>query len=401
MSAEVLIRLSGVAKKFTTTLKKSMQYGALDLARTAVGLPAPRGRLRPGEFWAVRDVSFAVRRGECIGLIGPNGAGKSTLLKMLNGIILPDAGAIEIVGRVGALIEIGAGFHPLLTGRENIYINGAIMGLSRREIDRSLDSIIEFAELGTFIDTPVSYYSSGMYVRLGFAIAAHLKPDVLLIDEVLAVGDVGFRAKCYNYIAGFMQSCAVILVSHSMPHIDRYCQKSVLMLNGRAEAYDQTRTVIEKYYGAFQGERTTIVESGGNRLLRFELLDQHGSPVTAVNHGGLLRIRLQVMLEERISAPIVQLSFLNRELQVIAVSKSAPNAIRSLPGRATGLQVDIQPLILNTGAYKISLLVFDGSGQEHLLWHNAAWDLQVAGAMLNYGSAAVYFDATWTQVDEP
>ncbi len=272
------------------------------------------------------------------------------------------------------------------------------MGLSRREIDENLDSIIGFAELGTFIDTPVSYYSSGMYVRLGFAIAAHLKPDVLLIDEVLAVGDVGFRARCYNYIAGFMKNCAVILVSHSMPHIDRYCQKSVLMLAGKAQAYDQTRTVIEQYYGAFQGERSTIVESGSNRLLRLELLDQDNNPVSKIEHGGLLRVRLQVMLEERISAPIVQLSFLNRELQVIAVSKSEKNAIRSLPGKATGLQVDIRPLILNTGAYKISLLVFDNSGQEHLIWHNAAWDLQVTGAMMNYGSAAVYFDAAWTQV---
>lgn len=398
MSAEVLIRLSGVSKKFTTTLRKSMQYGALDLARTVVGLPAPKGRLRPGEFWAVHDVSFEVRRGECIGLIGPNGAGKSTLLKMLNGIILPDAGTIEMRGRVGALIEIGAGFHPLLTGRENIYVNGTIMGLSRREIDENLNSIIGFAELGTFIDTPVSYYSSGMYVRLGFAIAAHLKPDVLLIDEVLAVGDVGFRAKCYNYIASFMKSCAVILVSHSMPHIDRYCQKSVLMLAGKAQSYDQTRTVIEQYYGAFQGERRTIVESGGNSLLRLELLDQDNNPITKIEHGSLLRIRLQVMLEERISSPIVQLSFLNRELQVIAVSKSDKDAFRSLPGKATDILVDIQPLILNTGAYKISLLVFDGSGQEHLVWHNAAWDLQVTGAMMNYGSAAVYFDAAWTQV---
>jgi len=398
MSSDVLIRLSGVSKKFTTTLNKSMWYGALDLGRAALGLQPPRGRLRPGEFWAVRDVSFTVRRGECVGLIGPNGAGKSTLLKLLNGIIIPDAGSVEMLGRVGALLEIGAGFHPLLTGRENIYINGAIMGLARREIDERLDSIIEFAELGAFIDTPVSYYSSGMYVRLGFAIAAHLKPDVLLIDEVLAVGDVGFRAKCYNYIAGFMQSCAVILVSHSMPHIDRYCQKSVLMLKGRAEAYERTPAVIERYYRAFEGERTSIIESAGNRLLRFELLDEQGNPVAALAHGSLLRIRLQVMLENRVSAPIVQLSFLNRELQVIAISRSAPHAVRSLPGQPLSLQADIQPLILHTGAYKISLLVFDSSGQEHLLWHNAAWDLQVTGPMLNYGSAAVYFDATWTQV---
>jgi len=173
MSSDVLIRAEGVSKKFSFKLKTSMKYGIIDIARDFIGIPSRSDTLRPNEFWSVQDVSFEVRRGECLGLIGPNGAGKSTLLKMLNGIIIPDKGHIEINGRAGALIEVGAGFHPLLTGQENIYINGSIMGLRKKEIDHKFDSIVEFAELSDFIDTPVSYYSSGMYVRLGFAIAAH------------------------------------------------------------------------------------------------------------------------------------------------------------------------------------------------------------------------------------
>ena len=156
--------------------------------------------LRDGEFWAVNDVSFELRRGECLGLIGHNGAGKTTLLKMLNGLIKPDAGSITIRGRVGALIALGAGFNPILTGRENIYINGSVLGLSKKEIDGKIDEIIDFAEIGEFIDSPVQNYSSGMSVRLGFSIASSLSPDVLILDEVLAVGDIGFVIKCLNRV---------------------------------------------------------------------------------------------------------------------------------------------------------------------------------------------------------
>ena len=235
MTGDVLIRAEGVSKKFSSKLKTSMKYGITDIAKDFIGIPSRSDTLRPNEFWSVQDMSFEVRRGECLGLIGPNGAGKSTLLKMLNGIIMPDKGSIEINGKVGALIEVGAGFHPLLTGRENIYINGSIMGLAKKEIDQKFDSIVEFAELSDFIDTPVSYYSSGMYMRLGFAIAAQMEPDVLLIDEVLAVGDVGFRAKCFNAIHNIMQKSAVIIVSHSMPQISRVCSDIMVMNHGKSK----------------------------------------------------------------------------------------------------------------------------------------------------------------------
>ena len=192
MKNDVLVKVEGVSKKFCRNLKRSLWYGVKDISSELFG-STKNSQLRPKEFWAVDDVSFELKRGECLGLIGHNGAGKSTLLKMLNGLIKPDKGKITMKGRIGALIELGAGFNPILTGRENIYNNGAVLGFSKKEIDAKFDAIIEFAEIDDFIDTPVQNYSSGMKVRLGFAVAAQMEPDVLIIDEVLAVGDVGFR----------------------------------------------------------------------------------------------------------------------------------------------------------------------------------------------------------------
>lgn len=196
---EVLVKVEGLSKKFCKDLKTSLWYGVKDLYNSTLGMKTGDS-LRKDEFWAVKDISFELRRGECLGLIGHNGAGKSTLLKILNGLINPDEGKVTIKGRVGALIELGAGFNPILTGRENIYNNGAVLGFSKSEIDLKIEEIIDFAEIRDFIDMPVQNYSSGMKVRLGFAVAAQIKPDVLIIDEVLAVGDLGFVLKCFKTI---------------------------------------------------------------------------------------------------------------------------------------------------------------------------------------------------------
>ena len=192
MNDGVDIKVDHVSKKYCKSLKRSMSYGIWDIARNTLGLSSRSSRLRKDEFWAVDDVSFEVSRGETVGIIGPNGSGKTTLLKMLNGIFWPDKGKITVKGKVGALIAVGAGFHPALTGRENIYVNAAILGMTKKEVEERFDNILKFADIGDFLDTPVKYYSSGMYVRLGFAVAAHCDPDILLVDEVLAVGDAGF-----------------------------------------------------------------------------------------------------------------------------------------------------------------------------------------------------------------
>jgi lipopolysaccharide transport system ATP-binding protein len=275
---EVLVKVEGVSKKFCRSLKRSLWYGICDIAselnplrgnelqaergselrvdgcklevpylqqptfnsgeagrlQPATANPQLSPPLRPGEFWAVNDVSFELRRGECLGLIGHNGAGKTTLLKMLNGLIKPDRGRIEMNGRVGALIALGAGFNPILTGRENIYINGSVLGLSKKEIDEKIEEIIDFAEIGEFIDMPVQNYSSGMSVRLGFSIASSLSPEVLILDEVLAVGDIGFVIKCLNRVRKMTANAAVILVSHQMQNVSSFCSRVILMGHGKS-----------------------------------------------------------------------------------------------------------------------------------------------------------------------
>ena len=235
MSSDVLVRVERVSKKFCRTLKRSLWYGLKDTASDMFG-GRSSDQLRPDEFWAVDNVSLELTRGECLGLIGRNGAGKTTLLKMLNGLIKPDTGRIELAGRVGALISLGAGFNPILTGRENIYVNGSVLGLTKKEIDSKFSEIVEFAEIGDFIDTPVQSYSAGMQVRLGFAVATAIKPDVLLLDEVLAVGDVAFRAKCYERLAQIRDSAGFVLVSHDADQIARVCSK-VLVLNAGCGRY--------------------------------------------------------------------------------------------------------------------------------------------------------------------
>lgn len=253
MPNDVLISIDHVSKKYCRSHKHSMLYGVYDVARDIFGLDSHNDQLRKTEFWAIDDVSFDVKRGECLGIIGPNGAGKSTLLKMLNGILPPDKGKITIRGRVGALIELGAGFHPMLTGRENIYINGAILGVRRKEIERQFDEIVAFSELEDFIDSPVKFYSSGMYVRLGFAVSAHLNPDVLLIDEVLAVGDVAFRLKCFNHVRSLVEGgSAIILVTHSQNDIARVCRRGIVLNHGKALTSESLPQAVRQYHELMQ-----------------------------------------------------------------------------------------------------------------------------------------------------
>src|SRR5215216_563564 len=194
-------------------------------------------RKRKEDFWALKDISFDVQRAEALGIIGHNGAGKSTILKLLSRITTPTNGEIMINGRLSALIEVGSGFHPELTGRENVYLNGSILGMMRREITKKLESIVEFAELRQFIDTPVKRYSSGMYVRLGFSIAAHLDPDILLLDEVLAVGDASFQRKCIQRITELKKNgTTIVFISHDLRSVQQLCDRVVLLKKGRIEA---------------------------------------------------------------------------------------------------------------------------------------------------------------------
>jgi len=205
--------------------------------------------LRPVErFWALREISFSVAPGKMVGIMGANGAGKSTLLRLIGGVGRPDEGQIHVHGRIGALLDLGAGFHPDLTGKENVYINGVISGLSRKEVNRSFDSIVHFAELEDFIDSPLRVYSTGMQMRLAFAIAAHIEPEVLLIDEVLAVGDISFQQKCIQRIERFKsQGCTILLVSHEPALIAEQCDEAIWLRAGKMVSYDKASAVTKQY----------------------------------------------------------------------------------------------------------------------------------------------------------
>lgn len=248
MDNDTVIKVEYVSKKYCKSLKASMRYGIMDIGRNMFGLSSHSEKLKKGEFWALDNVSFDVKRGETLGIIGANGSGKTTLLKLLNGIFWPDKGRIAIKGKVGVLIEVGAGFHPLLTGRENIYINSAILGMKKKEVDKKFDAIVEFSDIGDFLDTPVKYYSSGMLVKLGFTVAVHSEPDILLIDEVLAVGDIQFQVKCFSKMKEFKEKGkTMILVTHDMGAVQKHTERTILLHRGSLCDIGTPKNAVNKY----------------------------------------------------------------------------------------------------------------------------------------------------------
>ena len=243
----IVLELDRVSKKFCYNLANTRKYGLREIVRAGFGKAQQNGDLRKGEFWAVRNVSCRLKRGKTLGIIGLNGSGKSTILKMINGLYMPDQGEIRIKGAVGALIELGAGFHPMLTGRENIFTKGALLGKSKEEMDELYQQIVNFAELGEFINSPIKTYSSGMHVRLGFAVAVHIDPDILLMDEVFAVGDFRFRQKCMDQINQMRERTSTIFVSHSMGTVSLFCDW-VIVIDKGVIAYEGKPDDAIKYY---------------------------------------------------------------------------------------------------------------------------------------------------------
>ncbi|MBL63821.1 MAG: ABC transporter ATP-binding protein [Opitutae bacterium] len=259
--SDVLIQAENLGKKFCRRLRRSLWYGALDIGSDLIGSNGSKTHLRKEEFWALNKVSFNLRRGECLGLIGRNGSGKTTLLKIINNLMKLDYGRLQVRGRVGALIALGAGFNPLLTGRENVYVNGAVLGLTKKDVDNGMEEILDFAGIGEFIDAPVQSYSSGMAVRLGFAIATRFSPNVILLDEVLAVGDFGFQSKCLARINELKRSgVASILVSHNMAHITQYADRCLWLEKGFVHDVGETKEMSRAYL-QFSQEQESIKEN--------------------------------------------------------------------------------------------------------------------------------------------
>jgi len=264
--------------------------------------------LRNNEFWAVKDVSFQLKKGEALGIIGPNGAGKSTILKILSRIIQPTKGQMIINGKLSSLLEVGAGFHPDLTGRENIYLSGAIIGMKKREIDKKVDSIIEFSELDDFIDTPVKNYSSGMYVRLGFAISANLNPDILLLDEVLAVGDMSFQAKCIDKIGEFVeQKKTIIFISHNMHQVEKLCNRVILLMHGKIIFEGDANKAIDLYRSKVmvsQNNPSERLGTGEVVLSKVQLMTKDGNISNEFNTADTVIVRIHYRAVEKVLNPI-------------------------------------------------------------------------------------------------
>lgn len=363
---ETLVRVDGLSKRFCMSLKRSLWYGMLDLGSELAGRRhGGGGELRAQEFWAVKDVSFELARGECLGLIGHNGAGKTTLLRMLNGLVKPDAGRIEMRGRVGALIALGAGFNPVLTGRENIYINASVLGIPKRHVEAKLDEIVDFAEIGPFLDSPVRNYSSGMNVRLGFSIAAILlEPDVLLLDEVLAVGDIGFVIKCLNAVRRLSQDAAVILVSHQMQHISSFCSRVLVMDHG-AVSIDATNPAdgIDHYYGLIRDQVETS-GTGEAEIAGADLIVDGRPAQTALqtfSQGSELTVRLVLRIGARDRPATVSLFVHDEALMPVVctpLSESSGRAATFGPGDHE-LEVSLGTIDLNAGKYSIVVSVQD------------------------------------------
>ncbi len=383
MKGEVLIKAEGVSKRFCRNLKRSLMYGVSDIARGVLG-GKPTSGLRKDEFWAVRDISFEVCRGECLGLIGHNGAGKSTLLKMLNGLIRPDEGRIEMHGKIGALIELGAGFNPVLTGRENVYNNGSELGFTKEEIDNKFEEIVAFAELKEFIDMPVQNYSSGMKVRLGFAIAAQMEPDILLIDEVLAVGDMGFVLKCFNKIDEILKNTAVIFVSHSMPQVYRVSSQLLLLEAGniRYSGSDVSKG-IDYYYSKFKFIPSFANEAEASLIsVRINGIDAAATtqPV-ATSRLQDLRIAVDVLVDMKYINPEISLSFYDKEMRAVAqVIREGGEVLKNETGNLS-VSVLMRQIQLSKGIYSLTVLVADRPFGRTLLRAQSCAHFQVLANM--------------------
>jgi lipopolysaccharide transport system ATP-binding protein len=398
MDSDTIVSVEHLSKKYCKSVKASMYYGILDIVHNTVGMSARSYRLRKNEFWALDDVSFEIRQGETLSIVGPNGSGKTTLLKVLNGIFWPDKGKVSIRGRVGALIEVGAGFHPLLSGRENIYVNAAILGMGKKEVDKKFDSIVSFADIGDFIDVPVKYYSSGMFVRLGFAIAVHCEPDVMLIDEILAVGDIGFRVKCYNKITELTKQCATVIVSHDISAMARISTKTIVINKGKIAFQGLPDNAMQYYSSIFEKEKT-IIDSGGVKLVNSEMHLEFKNDCFQSAIGLPIELDLNLFSDIEIDPVIFMLTFKHSSGEFVAEWNSWYNekSIKLNKG-AQQFHLSVGPLWLNPGVYYLSLTITSENKMEHLLVVYHGWTLKIIGE--RRGNVSCQFNGEIMRVDE-
>jgi len=386
MEDDTMIKVEGLAKKFTRSLKRSLFYGSIDVAKSMLGIKYDPGVLRKGEFWSLENVNFELKRGETFGLIGANGSGKSTLLRMINGIFSPDRGRISVKGRIGALIAVGAGFHPHMTGRENILLNGTVLGMTREEIEHEMDSIIAFADIGDFLDAPVATYSSGMYVRLGFAIAIHCHPDIMLVDEILAVGDAKFQRKCLDKIKEMRErGTTFILVSHNMQNIEAMCDRALLLDHGKQVMLGTPREIIPVYELLLETGKTSeqlisnTLQPGESESLdlvfkypdfgtdeikvnKVTLLNEQNQPVKIIDSEEPLAVEVEVDASLEVKRGIIVCMFFyinNREKVKDNVSVMGMYERIDMPQGKSIIRLTYPQTQLTTGEYAMTVNILD------------------------------------------
>jgi len=370
------IEFNNVSKKYTKGEKfNSLRDSIPNLFRNVIGKGSRKEDLKNREFWAVNNVDFHIKKGEVVGIIGPNGAGKSTILKLLSGIIVPNKGSLVVNGRLSALIEVTAGFHPELTGRENVYLNGTILGMKKQEIDEKFEEIVNFSGIREFIDTPVKRYSSGMFSRLGFSVAAHVNPDILLVDEVLSVGDIAFQAKCAEKMRELMNSgVTIILVSHNIALIENLCGRVILLNKGGIQKEGPVDEVIPYYENiVFKQREDDLKQKLNTSSYKVKVDDQSDLTISNIillngedkdsdsfDVGEDFSVKIEYNAEKNIENPVFSLEIIRADGVLCCSSNTKDSA--SFPESIFGnghVQVNFGKLNLGPGIYATKVSIWD------------------------------------------
>ena len=388
------ITIENLGKRYTLGHQGAQGDGLRHAIEGAVRAPIAwlrsrwQRKLQHADFWALRNVSFQIQQGEVVGIIGRNGAGKSTLLKLLSRITVPTEGRICIDGRTASLLEVGTGFHQELTGRENIFLNGAILGMSRAEIVRKFDEIVAFSEIEEFLDTPVKHYSSGMYVRLAFAVAAHLDPEILIVDEVLAVGDAAFQRKCLGKMGSFAQSGRTVLfVSHNMEAVRSLCQRGVWLKDGRVHDDGKADEIVEAYFNSISSENSFSCANPdyGLTIQQVVLRNDKGKESSQFRPGEDLIVEISYDAQKRIERPIIALG-------VLGINGSCFTSNMLLDGHRPGfldgtgkISCTFRSIPLLPQSYTVKMIVRAANAKDQIIRYQEVGYFNVVGDLAEYG----------------